>query len=50
MIRRFVNSLRSSETDISLSILNGLTYYTEHFQTVKKIRFVFIFEKQNNNL
>ncbi len=32
MIRRLVNNLRSTETDISLAILNGLNSYLEHFQ------------------
>ena len=37
IIRRLVNNLRSTETEISLAILNGLNSYLEHFQlTVKK--------------
>lgn len=31
IIRRLVNNLRSSETDISLAILNSLNSYLEHF-------------------
>ncbi|CAF3563233.1 unnamed protein product [Rotaria sp. Silwood1] len=32
IIRRLVNNLRSSETDISLALLNGLNSYLDHFQ------------------
>ena len=31
IIRRLVNNLRSSETDISLAIINGLSSYLNHF-------------------
>ncbi|CAF2549669.1 unnamed protein product [Rotaria sp. Silwood2] len=31
IIRRLVNNLRSSETDISLALLNGLNSYLDHF-------------------
>jgi hypothetical protein len=32
IIRRLVNNLRSSEIDISLAILNGLSSYLDHYQ------------------
>jgi hypothetical protein len=32
IIRRLVNNLRSSETDISLAVLNGLSSYLDHYQ------------------
>ncbi len=31
IIRRLVNNLRSSETDISIAVLNGLNSYLDHF-------------------